>query len=179
MWKPRKEEDDPSSTATTPTGYSAGQRSMNSPRATQPEQARIGKGLHVNGEISGAEDLYIDGEVQGSISLRDQMLTIGPNGKLHSTINAGQVVVHGAVTGNITAKRVELKSSANVVGDVSTERIVMEDGAFLKGGVDVQKQGMPEARQESVAAAAVTSSPKPVPEPAPAFAHAGMQQKKV
>jgi cytoskeletal protein CcmA (bactofilin family) len=173
MWKPRKEEDLGS---TTPTGYSVGQ-SMNSPRVTQPDQARIGKGVQVKGEISGAEDLYIDGEVQGSISLREQVLTIGPNGKVRAAINAGQAVVHGTVDGNITAKRVELKSSAKVIGDVSTERIIMEDGAYLKGSVDVHKQS--EARQESVAAAAAPSSSTPMPEPVPAFAHAGMQEKKV
>jgi len=179
MWKPRKEEDHSSTAAITPTGYSAAERSMNSPRATQPEQSRIGKGLRLKGEISGAEDLYIDGEVQGSISLRDHVLTIGPSGKVHAGINAGQVVINGAVHGNINAKRVELKSSANVVGDVSTERIVIEDGAYLKGGVDVHKGGMPESRQESVAAAAVTSSSKPVSEPSPAFAHAGVEEKKL
>src|SRR5581483_6945605 len=135
-----------------------------------------GKGVQVKGEISGAEDLYIDGEVEGSVSLGEQVLTIGPNGKVRASINAGQVVVQGTIDGNITAKRVELRSSANVVGDVSTERIVMEDGAYLKGSVDVQKTTP--ARQESAVAAAVSASATPSPEPAAAYAHAGMEEKK-
>ena len=173
MWKPRKEDENP-----TPTGYATGEKSMNSPRATQMEQAHIGKGLHVKGEISGAEDLLIDGDVQGSVTLREQVLTIGPRGKVHASINAGQVIVLGTVNGNINAKRVELRSSANVTGDVSTERIIMEDGAYLKGGVDVHKPTATETRHESVAAAAATSDASPVHEPAPVFAHAGAEEKK-
>jgi len=175
MWKPRKEEEQ-GSAATTSTGYSTGERSMNSPRATQLEQARIGKGVQVKGEISGAEDLYIDGAVEGSISLSEQVLTIGPNGKVHASVDAGQVVGQGEVDGNISAKRVELRSSAKVVGDVSTERIVIEDGAYLKGSVDVHKPS--ESRQESAAAATVSTSSKSMPERAPVFAHAGMEEKK-
>jgi len=175
MWKPRKEDE----TNLTPTGYATSEQSMNSPRMTQSERAQIGKGLQVNGEISGAEDLLIDGDVQGSIALREQVLTIGPSGHVRASINAGQVIVHGTVNGNISAKRVELKSSANVTGDVSTERIIMEDGAYLKGGVDVHKPSATEARHETVAAAAASSESVPMREPAPAFAHAGMAEKKV
>ena len=156
---------------------------MNSPRATttQPEQARILKGVKVKGEVSGAEDLYIDGDVEGRITLGEHALSIGPNGRVEAvSIDAGQVVVHGSVTGNITAKRVELKSTARVVGDVSTERIIMEDGAYLKGGVDVHKPSpKQEARQESAAAAAVSSQAALVPGPQPEYAHAAGEQKKV
>jgi cytoskeletal protein CcmA (bactofilin family) len=172
VWKPRSEEE----RSTTPGGAPI-QQPMNTPRMAQPDQARIGKGVQVNGEISGAEDLYVDGEVQGSITLRDQVLTIGPNANVRASIDAGQVIVQGAINGNITAKRVELKGTAKVVGDVSTERIVMEDGAYLKGGVDVHKAER-ESRQESKAAAA-SSSTASTPEEAPVLAHAGSEEKKV
>ncbi len=104
------------------------------------EIAHIGKSVVIRGELSGSEDLYLDGEVEGSIDLRSNSLTIGPNGRIRANVQAREVVVHGRVDGNLRAfDRVELKKTAVLAGDVSTQRIMIEDGAFFKGAIDIQK----------------------------------------
>ena len=106
--------------------------------------AHIGKSVVVKGELSGSEDLYVDGEVEGSIELRDHNLTIGPNGQVKANINAKEVIVQGKVDGSITASdRVELRKSGVLVGDIVTQRIVIEDGAYFKGGIDIRKEQAP------------------------------------
>jgi cytoskeletal protein CcmA (bactofilin family) len=109
--------------------------------------AHIGKSVVVKGELSGSEDLYLDGEVEGSIELRSHSLTVGPNGRIRANVNAKEVVIHGKVDGNVRGSdRVELKKSAVLNGDVITQRIVIEDGAFFKGSIDIQKG---EAKQDA------------------------------
>jgi len=111
--------------------------------------ATIGKSVVVKGELSGSEDLYVDGEVEGSIALRGQSLTVGPNGRVRANIEARNVIVHGRVDGNINASdRVDLRKSASLSGDISTARVAIEDGAFFKGTIDIQK-AEPAARIES------------------------------
>jgi cytoskeletal protein CcmA (bactofilin family) len=121
------------------------------------EIATIGKSVVVKGELSGSEDLIVDGEVEGSITLRGQSLTIGPNGRVRANIEARNVIVHGRVDGDIHAsERVELRKSASLSGDITTARISIEDGAFFKGGIDIQKtEPAPkiEAKPPAVAAA--------------------------
>jgi cytoskeletal protein CcmA (bactofilin family) len=103
--------------------------------------AHIGKSVLIKGELSGSEDVYLDGEVEGSIQLHDHSLTIGPNGRIRANINAKEVVIHGKVDGNVTgSQRVELRKSAILVGDIATQRILIEDGAFFKGGIDIGKE---------------------------------------
>jgi cytoskeletal protein CcmA (bactofilin family) len=120
------------------------------------EMAHIGKSVVVKGELSGSEDLYLDGEVEGSIELRGHSLIVGPHGRVRANIHARDVVVHGKVDGSIRGTdRVELKKSAILVGDVTTQRIIIEDGAFFKGAIDVQKEGArTEPRREPALAAA-------------------------
>ena len=102
--------------------------------------ATIGKSVVVKGELSGSEDLYVDGEVEGSISLRGQSLTVGPNGRVRANVEARNVIVHGRVDGNLSASdRVDLRKSASLTGDISTTRISIEDGAYFKGTIDIQK----------------------------------------
>src|SRR5437879_2661356 len=102
--------------------------------------AHIGKSVLVKGELSGSEDLYLDGEVEGSIDLQEHSLTIGPHGRVRANVKARDIVVHGKVDGNIHGtERVELKRSAVLMGDISTQRIVIEDGAFFKGAIDIKK----------------------------------------
>ena len=102
--------------------------------------AHIGKSVVIKGELSGSEDLFLDGEVEGSIELREQSLTVGPNGRIRANINAKEVVIHGKVDGNISStERVELRKSAVLVGDIVTQRIIIEDGAYFKGGIDINK----------------------------------------
>jgi cytoskeletal protein CcmA (bactofilin family) len=112
------------------------------------EIATIGKSVVVKGELSGSEDLIVDGEVEGSITLRGQSLTVGPNGRVDGDIHA--------------TERVELRKSASLTGDIATARISIEDGAFFKGGIDIQK---PEAtpRIEAKPQGSVTTAPVAAP----------------
>ncbi|HUS19548.1 MAG TPA: polymer-forming cytoskeletal protein [Terriglobales bacterium] len=112
--------------------------------------AHIGKSVLVKGELSGSEDLYLDGEVEGSIDLQEHNLTIGPHGRVRANVKAKDVIVHGKVDGNIQGTdRVELKRSAVLVGDISTQRIVIEDGAFFKGAIDIKKEAKPAVKAEA------------------------------
>jgi len=111
--------------------------------------AHIGRSVVVKGELSGSEDLYVDGQVEGTIELKGNSLTIGPNGQLRADVNAKNVVVHGKLEGNVRAtERVELKKSAVAVGDIFSQRIAIEDGAYFKGKVDIQKD-TPKATSET------------------------------
>jgi cytoskeletal protein CcmA (bactofilin family) len=124
--------------------------------------AHIGKSVLIRGELSGSEDLYLDGEVEGSIDLADHSLTIGPHGRVRANVIAKDVVVHGKVDGNVSGTdRVELKRSAVLVGDISTQRIVIEDGAFFKGAIDIKKENKPAAKSEAPKAFAAVASGQP------------------
>jgi cytoskeletal protein CcmA (bactofilin family) len=101
--------------------------------------AQIGKSVVIKGELSGSEDLYVDGRVEGSITLKGNSLTVGPNGQVKASIESKAIVVQGKLEGNVQASdRVELRKSAVVTGDISTQRISIEEGAYLKGKVDIQ-----------------------------------------
>jgi len=121
--------------------------------------AHIGKSVLVKGELSGSEDLYIDGEVEGTVELRDNNLTVGPNGRVRANLNAREVTVLGKVQGNVKARdKIEIRKSGSVIGDIITSRITIEDGAYFKGSIDIQKEA---ARAESAAA----MKPAPAPQP--------------
>jgi cytoskeletal protein CcmA (bactofilin family) len=103
------------------------------------EQATIGRTLRIKGEVSGSEALYIDGTIEGKITMPESRVTIGRNGKVDASIVAREVVVMGKVTGNLECSdRVDIRSEGSVTGDVSTSRISVEDGAVLKGGIQVR-----------------------------------------
>jgi len=103
------------------------------------DQATIGRTLVIKGEISGSEALYIDGRIEGKITMPESRVTIGRNGKVDASISAREVVVMGKVTGNIECTdRVDIRSEGSVIGDVATARISVEDGAVLKGGIQVR-----------------------------------------
>lgn len=126
--------------------------------------AHIGKSVVVKGELSGSEDLYLDGEVEGSIELRSHSLTIGPNGRVRANIYAKDITVHGKVEGNINgSERVELRKSAVLTGDITTQRIVIEDGAFFKGSIDIQKAEVKAEPAKAAAAAPAHSAPVHAP----------------
>src|SRR6266404_1610351 len=104
--------------------------------------ATIGKSLTVKGNIGGTEDLYIDGEVEGSIDLRDNNITVGPNGRVNAGLHARDIVVLGRVKGNVRAvERLEIRKIGSLIGDIITARVVIEDGAYFKGSIDIQKPG--------------------------------------
>ncbi|HWS18485.1 MAG TPA: polymer-forming cytoskeletal protein [Candidatus Elarobacter sp.] len=128
------------------------------PKASDPHRAdvgHIGKSVQIKGELTGSEDLYLDGSIEGTIDLRDHSLIIGPNGKIKAGITARDLVVHGRVEGNVTATgRVELRKSCTLIGDVSTQRIVIEDGAFFKGAIDIKEKIQSVEVRKPLAAAA-------------------------
>jgi cytoskeletal protein CcmA (bactofilin family) len=144
------------------------------PAAPRPDAARvqekgntvhIGKSVVIKGDLSGSEDLTIEGQVDGKIELRQNVLTIGPNGKIKAQIFAKAVIVQGDVQGNITAaERVDIRDAGSVDGDLSAPRIAIADGAHFRGSIDMQKAGS----ASSVPAQKAAETPKPVEtKPAP------------
>jgi len=103
------------------------------------EQATIGRSLVIKGEISGAESVFIDGKVEGTIHLTDNRVSIGRNGVITANINAREVVIMGNVTGNVECSdRLDIRAEGSLTGDVITQRISVEDGAVLTGSVEVR-----------------------------------------
>jgi cytoskeletal protein CcmA (bactofilin family) len=138
----------PSSTVpTTPSFFSGEAKTMapldtTYPSTTTSGTARLGGSLHVKGEITGNEDLHIDGSVEGLIQLEDRKLTVGASAKVTADIIAREVVVYGNVKGNLRARdRIEIKKDGSVVGDLTTARIMIEDGAYFKGSIEIDKTG--------------------------------------
>ena len=114
------------------------------------DQATIGRTLKIKGEISGSEALYIDGSIEGKITMPESRVTIGRNGKVDASITAREVVIMGKVTGNIECSdRVDIRSEGSVTGDVSTSRISVEDGAVLKGGIQVRSTELKQNQAQS------------------------------
>jgi cytoskeletal protein CcmA (bactofilin family) len=112
------------------------------------DQAVIGKGLAIKGEITGTESLFIDGKVEGSINIPNERVTIGQNGRVvarmsatkNVCITAREIVIMGKVTGNVSASdRVDIRAEGTLRGDVITSRISIADGAYITGGVDIHK----------------------------------------
>ena len=120
------------------------------------EQATIGKGLFIKGEITGSESLFIDGKVEGSINLPGNRVTVGRNGQVAANITAREIVILGKVRGNVSATdRVDIRAEGALTGDVAAARISIEDGAFFKGGIDIRK---PEVKPP-VSGVSTTSEP--------------------
>ena len=105
----------------------------------------IGKSVIIKGELSGSEDLTIEGQVEGKIELRQNILTIGPNGKIKAQVFAKSIIVQGEVHGNVTAsERVDIRDNGSVDGDLSAPRVAIADGAHFRGSIDMQKKDQPE-----------------------------------
>lgn len=110
--------------------------------------AAIGKGMRVRGEIHCDEELYLDGEVEGTLEVR-QRLTIGPSGKVKANVKAKELVVSGSIQGDVdAADRIAIMKGASIIGDVKTAGIVIEDGAYFKGGIDILR---PENKRQETA----------------------------
>ena len=109
-----------------------------SPRGTGP--AALGKNVTIKGQIFAREDLTIDGEVEGTVECQEHRLTIGPNARVQAGLKAREIVIHGSIQGNVDATdKIDIKKEAKLVGDIKTSRIVIEDGAYFKGSIDISK----------------------------------------
>ena len=124
----------------------------------------IGQSVYIKGELSGNEDLTIEGKVDGKITLKDHHLTIGANGRIMAEIHAKTVLVVGEVVGNVVADdKVEVASNGSMKGDIIAPRVVLADGARFKGTVDMERKGAPQQP-------AATLPPQPKPQQQPAMA---------
>ena len=123
--------------------------------------ATIGKAVKVVGQIFSREDLFVDGEVEGTVEALEHKLTVGPNGNVKASVKAREVVALGSVQGNVEATdKIEIRKDAKLVGDIRTARIIIEDGAYFKGSIDIVK---PEPAKVKPASQAQTAQPVPVP----------------
>ncbi len=112
------------------------------------EQATIGRSLVIKGDISGAESLFVDGRIEGTVNIPENRVTVGRNGVVTADVNAREVVIMGKVQGNIICSdRLDIRSEGSVTGDVVVQRISVEDGAILKGSVQVQAAGEQKNKQ--------------------------------
>ncbi len=183
MWN-RKKEEPPAPKPASPVPSPSDLAREGIPISTAPTRvsepgsaAAIGKSVVVKGQIYGREDLYVDGEVEGTIEVQEHHLTVGPNGRVHAGIKARQVTVRGTVHGDVLASdKIEIRRDAKLVGDLKTARIVIEDGAYFKGSIDIVKPEV--ARPAPAAAAKPAASPPPEKLEAPRSAVAGSTPSK-
>ena len=144
--QPIPQQQPPKSATPTATSSTSGEAKYMAPMDTNypttTATARLGASLHVKGEITGNEDLAIDGSVEGLVQLEDRKLTVGASARVTADIIAREVVVYGNVKGNLRARdRIEIKKDGSVVGDLTTARIMIEDGAYFKGSIEIDKAG--------------------------------------
>ena len=167
MWK--KEDAKPQGVSDSPVApVSSAPVSSNNPVSTPATPAAIpvsprgaaciSHGIKIKGEVTGSEDLYVDGVVEGKLTLTtNSCLTVGPNGSVKADLNAREIIVRGKVEGKITARdKVQLGSTGQVTGEVQTDRLTIEDGALLRGKVEAGKQ-LSKAPEAKAAAATATS----------------------
>jgi cytoskeletal protein CcmA (bactofilin family) len=133
------------------------------PESTQKLErdiVNIGKSVVIKGELNGSEDLTIEGQVEGTIQLRDNVLTIGANGKIKAQIFAKAVIILGEVTGNVTAsEKVDIRDNGSVDGDIISPKVAIAEGAHFRGSVDMQRKGAPAQSPKAAAAAAAAHAP--------------------
>ena len=120
----------------------------------------IGKSVVIKGELNGSEDLTIEGHVEGTIQLKEHVLTIGPNGRIKAQVYAKSVIVLGEVTGNVTAsEKVDIRDNGSVDGDIAAPRVAIAEGAHFRGSIDMQKGGAsPKTETKATASTASTQS---------------------
>ncbi len=141
-------------------------------RTSASGSAALGKNVTVKGQIFAREDLTIDGEVEGTVECHEHRLTIGPNARVQAGLKAREIIIQGSIQGNVDATdKIDIKKEAKLVGDIKTSRIVIEDGAYFKGSIDISKattRPTPPAPATTSAASASSSAPAPAAAPAPA-----------
>jgi cytoskeletal protein CcmA (bactofilin family) len=141
-------------------------------RGLERTTVNIGKSVVIKGELSGSEDLTIEGQVDGKIELRQNVLTIGPNGKIKAQVFAKSVVILGEVTGNVTAsEKVDIRDNGSVDGDIAAPRVAIAEGAHFRGSIDMQKSGAAaSAGKAPEKSEAKPAAPAPANQPAAAGA---------
>jgi len=169
MWNKRKEEENQPKPAAAPAAPAHVMKET-PPMSTAPAMsytpasetrgpAVIGKSVMIKGQIFSREDLTIDGEVDGSVELHEHRLTVGPNGKLQAGVKAREVVLLGTIHGNVEASdKIDIRKDAKLVGDIKTSRIVIEDGAYFKGSIDIVRV---EASKPAAAPPPKPAAPQP------------------
>ena len=131
----------------------------------QKDIVNIGKSVVIKGELNGSEDLTIEGHVEGTIQLKEHVLTIGPNGRIKAQVFAKAVIVLGEVTGNVTASdKVDIRDNGSVDGDIVSPRVAIAEGAHFRGSVDMQRKGgagtaQPQAAKPATPQAAAAPQP--------------------
>ena len=181
MWNRRKEEEPPPQRPAPAPPTSSELAKEGTPMSTQPirptetrpepvrgSAAVIGKSVVLKGQIYGREDVTIDGEVEGTVELQEHRLTVGPNGKVRASIKARELVALGTIHGNVeTSDKIDIRKDAKLVGDIKTARIVIEDGAYFKGNIDIIRSeparpaAAPTPKPQAVAASPSTSPAAP------------------
>ncbi len=126
------------------------------PAATGPQQTILGRTVIMKGQLSGNGDLLIEGQFEGNIALEDHTLTVGPDGQVKAEVHARQVVIQGAVTGNISARdKIEIRRTGHVLGDLRAAGVAIEDGAYFKGSIEIVREEAQEASKAMSASSAL------------------------
>jgi cytoskeletal protein CcmA (bactofilin family) len=113
----------------------------------------LGPGLKIKGQLSGGEDLQLECKMDGPVSLGDHRLTVGQNGHINGEITASEVIVFGEVSGNLLAtERIEIKKHGSVIGDLATSRIMIEEGAYYKGAIEIARKSPPNLNLDTLLA---------------------------
>src|SRR5579885_2382209 len=182
MWNKRREDETPRPVTPPASGIPAGPVAPNpvevKKEATvvssmpvgriEPEPSRggtetIGKAVKIVGQIYSKEDLFVDGDLEGTVEAMEHKLTIGPNGTVHASVKAREVVALGTIQGNVeAADKIEIRKDAKLVGDIKTARIIIEDGAYFKGSIDIVKPQPARVKPNTPAAAAAPAAPAEV-----------------
>jgi cytoskeletal protein CcmA (bactofilin family) len=116
------------------------------PMTTNANPTVLGRSVISHGEMSASEDLLIEGQFDGTINIKDHCLTVGTNGQVKAEIQARQVIIHGTVNGNITAReKVEIRRTGRVQGDLTAAGVAIEDGAYFKGSIEIQRDEVPDS----------------------------------
>ena len=176
MWK-RDEAVRPTSgpSTATPQAPAAGPGPRLEAGRGEKDIVNIGKSVVIKGELTGSEDLTIEGQVEGTIQLREHVLTIGPNGKIKAQLFAKAVIVLGEVAGYVTASdKVDIRDNGSIDGDIIAPRVAIAEGAHFRGSVDMQRKG---AAQTQPKPAAATPAPVAAPQAAAPAAGASTGQR--
>jgi cytoskeletal protein CcmA (bactofilin family) len=133
------------------------------PRGGSVGSAALGKNVTVKGQIFAREDLTIDGEVEGTVECHEHRLTIGPNARVQAGLKAREIIIQGSIQGNVDATdKIDIKKEAKLVGDIKTSRIVIEDGAYFKGSIDISKPNAAAKPQTQAAGSTSSSAQQPL-----------------